>query len=67
MLAPELKIPLETATRALDRSAQPLAAVTPEIGDDLQEIADGFTELKLIPGSVDIKSRVDGTFASILE
>lgn len=62
ILAPELKIDEATTTRALARSAKPLAPITPEIGDELQAIADGFTELKLIPGTVDIKARVDETF-----
>ncbi|WP_430786358.1 aliphatic sulfonate ABC transporter substrate-binding protein [Actinoplanes sp. G11-F43] len=62
ILAPELKIDEATTTRALARSAKPLAPITPEIGDELQTIADGFTELELIPGPVDIKERVDETF-----
>jgi sulfonate transport system substrate-binding protein len=62
LLAPELKIDEETTTRALARSAKPLAPITPEIGDELQAISDGFTKLELIPGQIDIKSRVDETF-----
>ncbi|QMW66165.1 aliphatic sulfonate ABC transporter substrate-binding protein [Mumia sp. ZJ1417] len=67
LLAPELKIPLDTTTRALARSAQPLAALTPEIGAELQEIADGFADLELIPGPVDIAGRVDDRYSDILE
>lgn len=67
LLAPELKIPLDTTTRALERSAQPLAALTPEIAAELQEIADGFADLELIPGPVDIAGRVDDRFTDILE
>ncbi|MDI1463397.1 aliphatic sulfonate ABC transporter substrate-binding protein [Catellatospora sp. KI3] len=67
VLAPELKIELDVTTRALSRSAQPLAAVTPEIGAELQAIADGFAELKLIPEKIDIKSRVDGRFAEVFK
>ncbi len=63
VLAPELKIDEATTTRALARAAQPVAPLTPEIGDELQGIADGFTKLQLIPGSVDIKSLVDTRFA----
>ena len=63
ILAPELKIDEPTTKRALARAAQPMAPLTPEIGDELQGIADGFTELKLIPGSVDIKSLVDTRFS----
>jgi len=59
ILAPELKIDEPTTKRALARAAQPMAPLTPEIGDELQGIADGFTDLKLIPGTVDVKSLVD--------
>ncbi|MEU4625069.1 aliphatic sulfonate ABC transporter substrate-binding protein [Actinoplanes sp. NPDC023801] len=62
ILSPELKIDEPTTTRALARSAKPLAPITPAIGDELQTIADGFTKLGLIPGSVNIKERVDETF-----
>ncbi|GIE36570.1 sulfonate ABC transporter substrate-binding protein [Actinoplanes italicus] len=62
ILSPELKIDEPTTTRALARSAKPLAPITPAIGDELQAIADGFTKLELIPGSVNIKERVDETF-----
>jgi ABC-type multidrug transport system fused ATPase/permease subunit len=57
ILSPELKIDEPTTTRALARSAKPLAPITPAIGDELQAIADGFTKLELIPGSVNIKER----------
>lgn len=67
LLAPELKIPLDTTTRALERSAQPLAALTPAIAAELQEIADGFADLELIPEPVDIAGRVDDRFTDILE
>lgn len=66
ILAPELKIPEDTTSRALERSAQPLAPITQEIGDDLQTIADKFAELQLIPGKVDIKGRVDEQYADLL-
>ncbi|MFF5233431.1 aliphatic sulfonate ABC transporter substrate-binding protein [Dactylosporangium sp. NPDC000521] len=66
ILAPELNIPEDVARRALDRSAQPLAAIDAAIGTELQEIADGFTELQLIPGKVDIKGRIDEQFSDIL-
>jgi sulfonate transport system substrate-binding protein len=66
ILAPELGIPNDVAGRALDRSAQPLAPVTPQIGDELQQIADGFTDLQLIPGKVDIKGRIDEQFSDLL-
>jgi sulfonate transport system substrate-binding protein len=66
VLAPELKIDEATVGRALARSAQPLAELTPEIGEELQAIADGFTELKLIPVSVDMKARIDGQFTEAL-
>jgi sulfonate transport system substrate-binding protein len=62
ILAPELKIDEPTTKRALARAAQPMAPLTPAIGDELQGIADGFAELKLIPGSVDLKSLVDPQF-----
>ncbi|GGK03309.1 sulfonate ABC transporter substrate-binding protein [Pilimelia anulata] len=62
VLAPELNIPLDVASRALSRSAQPLAPVTPAIGDELQAIADGFSTLKLIPEPIDIRSRIDPQF-----
>jgi sulfonate transport system substrate-binding protein len=62
VLAPELKIDEATTKRALARAARPVAPVTPQIGDELQAIADGFTELKLIPGSVDVKSLIDTRF-----
>ncbi|MBW9204310.1 aliphatic sulfonate ABC transporter substrate-binding protein [Mumia sp. zg.B53] len=67
LLAPELKIPRETAARALARSAQPLAALTPEIGAEIQTIADGFADLDLIPGPVDVAGRVDDRYSEILE
>jgi sulfonate transport system substrate-binding protein len=66
VLAPELKIPEDVTKRSLARSAKPLAPVTPEIGAELQAIADGFAELELIPGPVDIKARIDGRFTEIL-
>ncbi|MGC4888112.1 sulfonate ABC transporter substrate-binding protein [Micromonospora sp. DT227] len=62
VLAPELKIPLDVTTRALARSAKPLAPVTPDIGRELQAIADSFVALKLVPGPVDIAGRVDDRF-----
>jgi sulfonate transport system substrate-binding protein len=67
VLAPELKIDEAVTARALARSAQPLAPLTAEIGAELQAIADGFTELKLIPGSVDMKARVDDQFSAELQ
>ena len=67
ILAPELKIDEPTTTRALARSAQPLAPLTPEIGDELQAIADGFSELELIPGKVDMKARIDSQFTAELQ
>ena len=66
VLAPELKIDVEVARRALERSPKPLAPLTPEIGAELQTIADGFTELELIPGAVDMKARIDGQFTGAL-
>jgi sulfonate transport system substrate-binding protein len=62
ILAPELKIDEATTDRALKRSAKALAPVTPAIGDELQAIADSFVSLELVPGPVDIKSRIDGRF-----
>lgn len=67
VLAPELKIPEDVTGRALARSAKPLAPVTPAIGDELQAIADGFIALKLIPGPVDIRSRVDDRYAEVFQ
>ncbi|MCF0093868.1 aliphatic sulfonate ABC transporter substrate-binding protein [Micromonospora sp. MH99] len=66
-LAPELKIPQDVASRALDRSAKPLAPVTPAIGDELQAITDSFIALGLIPGPVDIRSRVDDRFSAVFQ
>ncbi|WP_422756051.1 aliphatic sulfonate ABC transporter substrate-binding protein [Micromonospora sp. WMMD708] len=65
VLAPELKIPLDVTTRALARSARPLAPVTPAVGVELQAIADGFTTLDLVPGPVDIAGRVDDRFSAV--
>jgi sulfonate transport system substrate-binding protein len=67
VLAPELKIDEATTARALARSAKPLAPLTPEIGTELQTIADGFTKLGLIPGSVDMRARIDGRFTEALQ
>ncbi|AGZ42731.1 aliphatic sulfonate ABC transporter substrate-binding protein [Actinoplanes friuliensis] len=67
ILAPELKIDQAVTARALARSAQPLAPLTPEIGAELQGIADGFTKLELIPGSVDMKARIDDQFTAELQ
>jgi sulfonate transport system substrate-binding protein len=67
VLAPELKIDEAVTARALARSAQPLAPLTPEVGAELQSIADGFTELKLIPGKVDMKARIDDQFTAELQ
>lgn len=64
ILAPELKIDEPTTKRALARAAQPYAPLTPAIGDELQTIADGFAELKLIPGKVDMKALVDTRFGA---
>ncbi|HEV7965320.1 MAG TPA: aliphatic sulfonate ABC transporter substrate-binding protein [Actinoplanes sp.] len=66
VLAPELKIDEPTTARALARAAQPLAPLTPAISAELQGIADGFTKLQLIPGSVDMKSLVDPQFSADL-
>ncbi|MEU7678484.1 aliphatic sulfonate ABC transporter substrate-binding protein [Micromonospora taraxaci] len=66
-LAPELKIPQDVTSRALARSAKPLAPVTPAIGDELQAITDSFIALDLIPGPVDIRSRVDGRFNEVFQ
>ncbi|WP_410813659.1 aliphatic sulfonate ABC transporter substrate-binding protein [Micromonospora sp. 067-2] len=66
-LAPELKIPEDVTSRALTRSARPLAPVTPAIGDELQAITDSFIALGLIPGPVDIRSRVDGRFSEVFQ
>jgi sulfonate transport system substrate-binding protein len=67
VLAPELKIDEATTKRALARAAQPMAPLTPAIGDELQSIADGFTKLRLIPGSVDMRSLVDTRFTGALQ
>ncbi|MET8151547.1 aliphatic sulfonate ABC transporter substrate-binding protein, partial [Actinoplanes sp. NPDC005259] len=67
VLAPELKIDEAVTARALARSAQPLAPLTPEIGAELQAIADGFTKLELIPGAVDMKARIDDQFNTELQ
>ncbi|MFG2009601.1 aliphatic sulfonate ABC transporter substrate-binding protein [Micromonospora sp. NPDC048868] len=66
-LAPELKIAQDVTERALLRSAKPLSPVTPAIGDELQAIADGFVALKLVPGPVDIRGRVDGRFNEVFQ
>ncbi|MCO8275896.1 aliphatic sulfonate ABC transporter substrate-binding protein [Actinoplanes sp. TRM 88003] len=63
VLAPELKIDEPTTERALARAAQPVDQLNASIGDELQAIADGFAELELIPGQVDVKSLVDPRFA----
>ena len=63
IVAPELKIDEPTTKRALARAAQPVVPLTPEIAGELQGIADGFTSLKLIPGSIDMKSLVDTRFS----
>ncbi|MCG5214789.1 aliphatic sulfonate ABC transporter substrate-binding protein [Streptosporangium sp. KLBMP 9127] len=65
VLAPELKIPQDVAERALARSARATAPVTAAIGDELQRIADGFTALRLIPGKVDIKGRIDERYSEV--
>jgi sulfonate transport system substrate-binding protein len=67
ILSPELKIPLDTTVRAQARSAQPIAPVNAAIGNEIQQIADGFTDLKLIPGKVDIKGRIDDRFTDVLK
>jgi sulfonate transport system substrate-binding protein len=66
ILAPELKIPEDVAKRSLARSAKPIAPVTPQIGAELQAIADGFAELELIPDQVDIAARIDDRFTGVL-
>jgi sulfonate transport system substrate-binding protein len=65
VLAPELKIEEATVKRALERAAAPLAPFDATVSEELQAIADGFTELKLIPVSVDVKSLVDPQFAGV--
>ncbi|GAA0944268.1 aliphatic sulfonate ABC transporter substrate-binding protein [Actinocorallia libanotica] len=67
VLAPELGLTEDVAARALERSARPLAPVDAAIGAEIQEIADGFTELELIPGKVDMKSRIDDRFTDLLK
>ncbi|GII22756.1 aliphatic sulfonate ABC transporter substrate-binding protein [Planosporangium mesophilum] len=66
VLAPELKIDESVAKRSLDRSAKALTPVTPDIAAELQDIADGFTGLKLIPGKVDMKGRIDDRYTAVL-
>ncbi|MEU4555887.1 sulfonate transport system substrate-binding protein [Micromonospora violae] len=66
-LAPELKIAHDVTSRALARSAKPLAPVTPAIGDELQAITDSFIGLELIPGPVDLRSRVDDRFSAVFQ
>ncbi|WP_213452056.1 aliphatic sulfonate ABC transporter substrate-binding protein [Rhizomonospora bruguierae] len=66
VLAPELRIPLDVTKRSLERSAKPLAPVTPAIGEELQRIADGFADLKLIPGPVDMRSLIDDRYTEVL-
>jgi sulfonate transport system substrate-binding protein len=56
ILAPELKIDEAVVKSALARAAQPLAPLDGTVGDELQGIADGFTNLELIPVKVDVKS-----------
>ncbi|MBB4691579.1 aliphatic sulfonate ABC transporter substrate-binding protein [Paractinoplanes abujensis] len=63
VLAPELKIDEPTTKRALARAAQPVDTLNGEIGTEIQTIADGFADLELIPGRVDVKSLVDERFA----
>jgi sulfonate transport system substrate-binding protein len=65
-LAPELNIPEDVTRRALERSAKQLAPLSADVGDELQQIADGFTTLALIPGKVDIKARLDERFSDVL-
>ncbi|MGC5379200.1 aliphatic sulfonate ABC transporter substrate-binding protein [Micromonospora sp. DT68] len=65
ILAPELKIPEDVTSRALARSAKPLAPVGPDIGDELQAITDSFISLGLIPGPVDMRSRIDDRFSEV--
>jgi len=65
VLAPELKIDQAVTKRALARSAKPLAPIDAAIGAELQAIADGFAELGLIPAPVDIRARVDDTYADV--
>ena len=64
VLAPELKIDEPTTKRALARAAQPVAPLDAGIGAEIQAIADGFAELKLIPGKVDMASLVDPRFSA---
>lgn len=66
VLTPELRIAEDVTTRGLARSAKPLAPVTPEIGTELQRIADGFAELKLIPGPVDMTALIDDSYTEVL-
>lgn len=66
VLAPELRIDQQVAARGLARSAMPLAPVGPEIGAELQRIADTFAELKLIPGPVDMTALIDDTYTEVL-
>ncbi|MEV0718803.1 aliphatic sulfonate ABC transporter substrate-binding protein [Asanoa sp. NPDC050611] len=65
VLAPELKIDEAVATRALSRSAKPLAPIDATVGAEIQTIADGFAKLELIPEPVDIRSRVDETYSDV--
>jgi sulfonate transport system substrate-binding protein len=67
VLAPELKIPEDTTKRSLARSAKTLAPVTPEIGAELQDISDGFADLKLIPGKVNMKALIDDRYTEVLK
>jgi len=41
--------------------------VTPEIGNEIQQITDTFTELRLIPAKVDVKRRADDRYADVLK
>lgn len=66
ILSPELKIEVPVLTRSLERAAHPPAAMSPAIADELQAIADGFADLSLIPGRVDMRALVDDRFAAVL-
>ncbi|MEU4240991.1 aliphatic sulfonate ABC transporter substrate-binding protein [Actinoplanes sp. NPDC026619] len=67
VLAPELKIDEPRTKRALARAAQPVAPLTGEIGTELQGIADGFTQLELIPVKVDVSALIDPRFTGAVQ
>jgi sulfonate transport system substrate-binding protein len=66
LLAPVLGVPVKSLELAASRSRSPLVPVDDRLISSEQQVADTFTDLKLIPGKLDVHDFATTTFADVL-